>query len=84
VLSRLAGVYTMLMFPMIDVFFFQNPMVEEYHWIAAYLPAHGVIKVATDAGFTSSVNLDPLVGSVGYFIIAALLATGAFYRSLRV
>ncbi|MFT4932538.1 MAG: ABC-2 type transport system permease protein [Natronomonas sp.] len=84
VLSRLAGVYTMLMLPMIDVFFFQNPMVEEHHWLATYLPAHGVIKVATDAGFTESVSLDPLLGSVGYFVLAAFLATGAFYRSLRV
>ncbi|MFQ3294691.1 MAG: ABC-2 type transport system permease protein [Halobacteriales archaeon] len=84
VLSRLAGVYTMLMLPMIDVFFFQNPLVEEYHWIAAYLPAHGVIKVATDAGFTEQVSLDPLLGSVGYFGLGALLATAAFYRSLRV
>lgn len=84
VVSRLAGVYAMLMLPMIDVFFFQNPMVEEYHWIASYLPAHGVVTVATDAGFTESVSPDPLLGSAGYFVLAALLATGAFYRSLRV
>jgi hypothetical protein len=84
VLSRLAGVYTMLMLPMIDVFFFQNPMVEDPHWTAAYLPAHGVIEVATDAGFTDGVSLNPLLGSAAYFVLAALLATGAFYRSLRV
>jgi len=83
VLSRLAGVYTMLMLPMIDVFFFQNPMVEEVHWIAPYLPAHGVVEVATDAGFTATVTVDPLLGSLGYFALVALLATAAFYRSLR-
>jgi hypothetical protein len=30
------------------------------------------------------VSLDPLLGSAAYFVLAALLATGAFYRSLRV
>jgi hypothetical protein len=84
VLSRLAGVYTMLMLPMIDVFFFQNPMVEDPHWIAKYLPAYGVIEVAADAGFTTNVNADPLVWSIAYFVWAAFLATAAFYRSLRV
>ena len=41
-------------------------------------------EVATDAGFTSNVTLDPLLGSLAYFVLAAILATGAFYRSLRV
>lgn len=81
--SRLAGVYLMLILPMIDVFFFQNPMVEDQHWIATYLPAHGAITVATDAGFTGNVSLDPLLGSLCYVALAALLATGAFYRTFR-
>ena len=75
VLSRLAVVYVMLFGPMIDVFFFRNPLVTDTHWMAAYLPGHYVTEVAVDAGFSGSVALEAL---------AAALTALASYRSVRV
>jgi len=82
-LSRLAGVYCMLFLPMVDVFFFQNPLVEEYHWLAPYLPGHFATKVAVDAGFSSAVTLEPLGLVLAYAVAVGVATTAAFYRALR-
>lgn len=82
VVSRLAGVYLMLFVPTIDVFFFQNPLVADAHWLAAYLPGHYATKVATDAGFSASVALEPLGRAVAYLAVLTALTAGAYYRTV--
>ncbi|MFB6189734.1 MAG: ABC transporter permease [Halapricum sp.] len=84
VLGRLAGVYTMLFVPMLDVFFLQNPTVEEQLWVAPYFPGHAVTELAVDAGFSASVSLDPLWEGLAMLAVVAVLATAAFYRTTRV
>lgn len=84
VLGRLAGVYTMLFVPMLDVFFLQNPTVDEQRWIATYLPGHAVTELAVDAGFSSSVALDPFAQALAALAVVGALATAAFYRATRV
>lgn len=83
VFSRLAGVYLVLFVPMIDLFFFQNPMVKDPHWLAGYLPGDAVVEVAVDAGFSGSVALDPLGRAAAYLVVATAFATVAYYRSMR-
>jgi len=84
VAGRLAGVYTMLFVPMLDVFFLQNPTVENRLWIAPYLPGHAVTELAADAGFSTDVALAPFAEGLGMLFVAAVLATAAFYRTARV
>ncbi|WP_435181668.1 ABC transporter permease [Halorussus sp. AFM4] len=82
-LSRLAGVYLLLFAPMVDVFFFQNPMVGDPHWLASYLPGHFATEVAVDAGFSASVSLEPLGWAVAYLLAVGAAAGVAYYRSMR-
>jgi len=84
VLGRLAGVYTMLFVPMLDVFFLQNPTVDEKLWVATFLPGHAVTELAVDSGFSESVALDPFVQALAALAVIGTLATAAFYRATRV
>lgn len=83
VLSRLAGVYLLLFAPMVDVFFFQNPMVSDPHWFASYLPGHYVTEVAVDAGFSASVALEPLGWAILYLGVMGVVTASAYYRTMR-
>ncbi|NHN61463.1 MULTISPECIES: ABC transporter permease [Halorussus] len=82
-LSRLAGVYFLLFAPMVDVFFFQNPMVSDAHWLAACLPGRFVTEAAVDAGFSASVSLEPLGWAVAYLVGVGVVTGVAYYRSMR-
>lgn len=82
VVSRLAGVYAILVVPMIDVGFFQNPMIDDPHWIAAYLPGHYATALAVDAGLSETVSTDPLWGALASLSLVVVLTTAAYYRSL--
>jgi len=84
VLGRLAGVYTMLFVPMLDVFFLQNPTVDEKRWVATFLPGHAVTELAVDSGFSESVALDPFGQAIAALVVVGTLATVAFYRATRV
>ncbi|UPV76593.1 ABC transporter permease (plasmid) [Halorussus limi] len=84
VLSRLAGVYLLLFAPMVDVFFFQNPMVSDPHWLAAYLPGHFATEVAVDAGLSASVALEPLGWAVAYLATVGVVTAVAYYRTMRI
>lgn len=82
-LSRLAGVYLLLFAPMVDVFFFQNPMVRDPHWLAAYLPGHFATEAAVDAGFSATASLEPLGRALAYLVAVGAVAAVAYYRSMR-
>lgn len=83
-LGRLAGVYVMLFVPMLDVFFMQNPTVEDKVALAPLLPGHAVTELAVDAGFSTSVDFWPLVPAAAMLALVAAAATVAFYRTARV
>lgn len=80
--GRLAGVYLALLAPMVDVFFFQNPIVADPHWLARYLPGHHLAELAVDAGLSETVALEPLGWALAYLAVVGVLATAALYRSL--
>jgi len=82
VVSRLAGVYLMLIAPMLDVFFFQNPMIEDAHWLATYLPGNFPTEIAVDAAFSGSVEWGPFGPALGWLAVAGGLAAVAYYRAL--
>jgi ABC-2 type transport system permease protein len=83
VLGRLAGVYTMLFVPMLDVFFLQNPTTETELWIAPYFPGHAVTEIAVDAGFSTDVALTPFLEGLAMLAVVGALAVAAFYRTTR-
>ncbi|NEU58147.1 ABC transporter permease [Halorussus sp. MSC15.2] len=83
VLSRLAGVYLLLFAPMVDVFFFQNPIVSDPHWLASSLPGHYATAVAVDAGLSASVAFEPLGRAVLYLGAVSVVTAVAYYRTIR-
>jgi len=83
VLSRLAGVYLLLFAPMVDVFFFQNPMVADPHWLAAYLPGRFATEAAVDAGLSASVALEPFGWAGAYLLGVGVVTAVAYYRTMR-
>ena len=83
VVSRLAGVYLMLIAPMLDVFFFQNPMIEEGHWLETSLPGHFPVEIAIEAAFSGSVSPDRFGPALAWLAVAGALAGLAYYRTLK-
>jgi len=79
----LAGVYLLLFVPTVDVLFFQNPMVEDPHWVASYLPGRYAAEVAVDAGLSAGVALEPVGRAVGYLLTIAAVAAIAYRRATR-
>lgn len=82
VAGRLTGVYLVVFAPMVDLLFFQNPLVEEAHWLARFLPGHRVARVAVDAGLSATVDPAPLGWALAYLAVVGVVATAAVYRSL--
>ncbi|MFB6163193.1 MAG: hypothetical protein ABEJ86_07140 [Halococcoides sp.] len=79
VVGRLAGVYLMLLAPMMDIVFFQNPMVEDAHWVASVLPGRFVADLAIDAAIGGSIALDPLGPAILECGAIGVLAAFAYY-----
>lgn len=84
VLDRLPGVYLMLFGPVLDVFLFQNPMVEDQHAVAAFTPSHYGMKLVVEAAYGTPEVGDALGYGVGYLAILAVAAALALFRSLGV
>jgi ABC-2 type transport system permease protein len=83
VLDTLSGVYFLLFVPMFDLFLFQNPLASDPPSFATYLPGNFPLRLAMDAAFTGNVDVTALGGSLAVLVILTVLATAAFYRSLR-
>ncbi len=81
--SRLGGIYAVLFLPTLDIFFFQNPMVDDPAWIAPYLPGSAVTRLALDAGLSDTVTLDPLWTALVYLAISTVVLIGAYYTTVR-
>lgn len=73
--GRLGGLYLMFLLPFLDVGLAQNVMFDAAPpaW-AAWLPAHGAVRVLIDGAFTP--GFDEL-GGLGLALLWLLLATGA-------
>jgi len=84
VLARITGVYLILFGSMIDLFIFQNPLATDPPDTAQFFPGHYPLRVAMEAGFTGSVDLTAIGWTVLYLGILTAVATGAFYREMRV
>ena len=84
VLARITGVYLILFGSMIDLFIFQNPLATDPPETARFLPGHYPLQVAMEAGFTGSVGLGAIGWAVLYIVVLTAVATGAFYREMRV
>ncbi|MFB6198047.1 MAG: hypothetical protein ABEI52_07245 [Halobacteriaceae archaeon] len=82
-LNRLAGIYVLMFGPLLDLFLAQNPLAEESHAIAPYLPGHYPVKLAFDAAVTAHVDLSNLWPAIGYLLIIGFFVGSAFYRMLR-
>jgi ABC-2 type transport system permease protein len=83
-LARITGVYLILFGSMIDLFIFQNPLATDPPAAAQFLPGHYPLRVAMEAGFTGSVELTAIGWTLLYLGILTAIATGAFYREMRV
>lgn len=83
-LDRLAGVYLILFGSMLDLFVFQNPLATDTPAFARFLPGHYPLELAMEAGFTGTVELDVLGWALLYLGVLVVVATGAFYRAMRV
>lgn len=83
VVSRLAGLWLMLILPMLDVGLFQDPLFiqSEPDWWMTLLPGYHPVRVMVDAGLTGTVDSAVSLGwGVGYLLVVTVVAVIAFYR----
>lgn len=72
--DRLAGVYVMLLVPLVDVLLFQNPLASDTPGWTVYLPGHYATAALFETAFTDSVGLETVLGALGY--ATALVGVG--------
>jgi ABC-2 type transport system permease protein len=83
VLDTLAGVYLLLFAPMIDLFLFQNPLATETSTLSTYLPGHFPMRLAMDAAFTESIDVEVVVWSLVVLAVLSGVTIAAFYHSMH-
>jgi len=86
VLRRLAGMYLMLLAPMMDIGVFQDPMFVRGppKWWMKLTPGYHPLRMMWDAGFTPAVDtVGSLVSAVGYLLVVGALTVAAFARYTR-
>lgn len=84
VLNRLAGIYVLMFGPFFDLFLAQNPLTDETHALAPFLPGHFPMKLAFDAALTARVAPRNLWLSLAYLAVLALVVGVAFDRAIRI
>ena len=83
VFDRLAGMWLMLILPMLDIGLFQDPLFiqSEPEWWMKILPGYSPVRVMVDTGLTTDVDTALfLVWAVGYLLVLATLTIGVYYR----
>ena len=83
VLDRLAGMWLMLILPMLDIGLFQDPLFiqSEPEWWMKLFPGYWPVRVMVDTGLTTDVDTAlSLVWATGYLLLVAVLAIGIYYR----
>lgn len=86
VFDRLAGIWIMLILPMLDVGLFQDPLFVQSspEWWMKLFPGYHPVRVIVDTGLTPDVDTSVSIGwAVGYLLFVTLLAVGVFYRRTR-
>ena len=81
-LGLLGGLYVMLALPFIDIGIAQNAMFDAAPpaW-AAFMPAHGSVRVLLDGAFTASLDeIGALVLALAWLAGLTALAAGQFHR----
>ncbi len=82
--DRLAGVYVMLLVPLVDVLLFQNPLASEIPDWTVYLPGHYATAALFETAFTDSVGLETILGAIGYATALVALSVVAFHYTTAV
>jgi hypothetical protein len=86
VFDRLAGLWIMLILPMLDVGLFQDPLFvqSEPDWWMKLFPGYHPVRVMVDAGLTAEVDTALSLGwGVVYLLVVGIVAIGVFYRVTR-
>lgn len=78
--DELGGVYVMLLVPLVDVLLFQNPLASSPPAWAEYLPGHYATAALFESAFTASVDLDLVLGALGYATILTVLSVVTFHQ----
>ncbi|MFC7116348.1 hypothetical protein ACFQH2_18980 [Natronoarchaeum sp. GCM10025703] len=86
VFNRLAGLWIMLILPMIDIGLFQDPLFvqSEPEWWMKLFPGYHPVRVIVDTGLTT--DLDTAVSlswGFSYLLVIGLLAIWVYYRGTR-
>lgn len=83
-LDRLAGLWIMLVVPMLDVGLFQDPLFVQSapDWWMKLLPGYHPVRVLVDVGLTAQVDTMASLGwAVGYLVVVLVLVVIAFGRT---
>ncbi|WP_435120043.1 ABC transporter permease [Halolamina sp. C58] len=83
VFDRLAGMWLMLILPMLDVGLFQDPLFvqSDPDWWMTLLPGYHSVRVMVDVALTTDVDAVASLGwAVGYLAVVAVLTIALFYR----
>ncbi|WP_435119905.1 ABC transporter permease [Halolamina sp. C58] len=86
VFDRLAGMWLMLILPMLDIGLFQDPLFiqSEPEWWMKLLPGYWPVRVMVDTGLTTDVDTAlSLVWATGYLLLVAVLTIGVYYRATQ-
>jgi ABC-2 type transport system permease protein len=84
--DKLGGVYVMLLVPFWDVHFllFQDTLTSDLLWWTEYLPGHYATTALFDAAFTAGVEIDMILGTIGYTIVLTVLSVVLFHHMSRI
>lgn len=82
--DRLAGVYVMLLVPLVDVLLFQNPLASDIPSWTVYLPGHYATGALFETAFTDSVGLETILGALGYATALVAVSAVAFHYTTAV
>ena len=86
VFNRLAGLWIMLILPMIDIGLFQDPLFvqSEPEWWMKLFPGYHPVRVMVDTGLTTDLDTAASLGwGAGYLLVVGLLAVWVYYRGTR-
>jgi hypothetical protein len=86
IFNRLAGLWIMLILPMIDIGLFQDPLFIQSapEWWMKLFPGYHPVRVMVDTGLTTDLDTAMSLGwGFGYLLVVGLLAVWVYYRGTR-
>lgn len=79
--DRLAGVYVMLLVPLVDVLLFQNPLATDVPWWTTFLPGYHATTALFATAFTAGVEPSAILGAAGYATVLTAASVVVFHRT---